>query len=199
ARRLNRVVEIVTGLDVHGNAVAAGCRNRFEVLLGRLSHQVDVDYAVHAVDLLGDRREHDRADRDRLDEVPVADVEMEDAHAGDHQRLDLLAEPREVARVQGRLDFDGPHPVAPRHDAPVYCCLRRAMKNPLVRWTCGSVSRDSGRRGCVNAGHSSPSGSASSPEEATIASFCSALIVQTEYVIAPPGRTRSAATRTRSR
>ena len=32
------------------------------------------------------------------------------------------------------------------------------MKNPLVPWTCGSVSRNSGRDGCAKAGHSSPSG-----------------------------------------
>ena len=53
-----------------------------------------------------DRLEHDRADRDRLDEVPVADVEVEDPHAGvEAARLDLLAEAGEVGRVERRLDL----------------------------------------------------------------------------------------------
>ena len=38
------------------------------------------------------------------------------------------------------------------------------MKKPLVRSRCGSVSRNSGRVGCAYCGHSSPSGSTSSPE-----------------------------------
>ena len=54
------------------------------------------------------------------------------------------------------------------------------MKNPDVRWTCGSVSRNSGRRGCRKAGHSVPSGVGLEPEAATTSSFSAALIVQTE-------------------
>ena len=53
------------------------------------------------------------------------------------------------------------------------------MKKPLVPWTCGSVCRNSGRRGCRNCGHSSI-GSTSRPEASTTASDSSALIVQTE-------------------
>ena len=47
--------------------------------------------------------------------MAVADVEVEDADAGVQQGLDLLAELREVRRVQRRLDLDGPNPVAPSH------------------------------------------------------------------------------------
>ena len=54
------------------------------------------------------------------------------------------------------------------------------MKNPLVPDTCGSVRRNSGRVGCANCGHSSPSGTGVRPLASTIASFSSALIVQTE-------------------
>ena len=133
ARCLDRAVEVVARLDVNRNGVAARRRDRLEVLLRRLGHQVAVDHAVHPMDLLRDRLQHDRADRDRLDEVAVANVEVEDANAGAHQRLDLLAESREIRRIEGRLDLDRPHPLGPRHDAAVYCGVRRAMKKPLVR------------------------------------------------------------------
>ena len=54
------------------------------------------------------------------------------------------------------------------------------MKNPDVPWRCGVVSRNSGRFGCANCGHSSPSGSASRPDASTTASFSSAFSVHTE-------------------
>ena len=57
---------------------------------------------------------------------------------------------------------------------------RRAMKNPDVPCRCGVVSRNSGRFGCANCGHSSPSGSGSRPSASTTASFSSAFSVQTE-------------------
>ena len=74
-----------------------------------------VEHAAEPVDDRRDRLEDDRADRDRLDEVPVTDVEVEDAHARLHDRLDLLAEPREVGRVERRLDLGGAHPFVPAH------------------------------------------------------------------------------------
>ncbi len=61
-----------------------------------------------------------------------------------------------------------------------YEAFRRAMKNPDVPCRSGRVSRNSGSFGWANCGHSSPSGSISSPEASTTASFSSALIVQTE-------------------
>ena len=48
--------------------------------------------------------------------MAVTDVEMEDADARVQQVLDLLAEMREIRRVQRRLDLDCPHPVAPSHN-----------------------------------------------------------------------------------
>ena len=59
---------------------------------GLVDHHVHVEPAAEAVDERRDRLEHDRADRDRLDEVAVADVEVEHQHTGAHQVLDLLAE-----------------------------------------------------------------------------------------------------------
>jgi hypothetical protein len=55
-----------------------------------------------------------------------------------------------------------------------------AMKKPLVPCTSGRVSRNSGRFGWANSGHSAPSGSGVRPDASTTASFSSALSVQTE-------------------
>ena len=54
------------------------------------------------------------------------------------------------------------------------------MKNPVVPWTSGRVSRNSGRRGCAYRGHSVPSGSTVKPLASTIASVSSAFGVQTD-------------------
>ena len=137
-----------------------------------VDHQMAVECAAALVHERRDRLQHDRADRHGLDEMSVADVEVEDTHTGVQERLDLLAEPCEVGGVDRRLELE----VAPDH----VVIVSRATKKPLVPWTCGSVSRNSGRRGCANCGHSAPSGSTRRPLASTIASFSSALIVQTE-------------------
>src|SRR4029450_10559430 len=99
-----------------GDAVAARLGDRTKVLLRAHDHQMDVEDTASLVDDRRDRLPHDRPDRDRLDELPVADVELEDPRAGVHERLELLAEAREVGRVDRRLDLDAPHPVTPAHD-----------------------------------------------------------------------------------
>ena len=165
--------EIGTSLVVDGDAVPAGSLDLGEVLLGRLRHEMTVDVTVARVDDRRDPLEDDRADRDRLDEVAVADVEVEDARARPQQHLDLLAETREVGRVERRLDFHRSDPVVPAHLGASLGCCRRAMKKPVVPCTCGCVSRNSGRRGCRNCGQSSPSGSTWSPEASTMSSFSS--------------------------
>ena len=70
---------VVTHLDVEGDAVAARLPDLLEVALGLHDHQVAVDPATGLVDGRRDRLHHDRADRDRRDELPVADVDVEDA------------------------------------------------------------------------------------------------------------------------
>ena len=82
---------VVGDLDVEGDAVAAGARDLRDVPLGVVDHEVAVEHAAPLVHEAGDRLQDDRADRDRLDEVAVADVEVEDARAGVEQLLDLLA------------------------------------------------------------------------------------------------------------
>ena len=56
----------------------------------------------------------------------------------------------------------------------------RATKNPDVPWTCGSVSRNSGRRGWRNSGHAAPRSSIRRPSASTTASFSARLTVHTE-------------------
>ena len=90
-----------------------------EVLLRLGDHQVAVEPPAALVDEPGDRREHDRADRDLADEVPVADVEVEDAHARVEQRVELRAETREVGSVDRGLDLGPSYPVGPRHGRTV--------------------------------------------------------------------------------
>ena len=86
---------------------------------GVVDHQVAVDRgAFDGVHERGDVLEHDRAHGDRLDEMAVAHVEVEDARAGAEQDVDLLAERCEVRRVERRFDFDRPDPVSPGHAAP---------------------------------------------------------------------------------
>ena len=107
ARDGDRRGHVVDDLVVERDAVAAGLRELREVLRRVVDHQVAVDRrAVDRVDERRDRLQHDRPDRDRLDEVPVADVEVEDARARPQQHLDLVAEAREVGRVERRLDLD---------------------------------------------------------------------------------------------
>ena len=108
--------QVVARLVVHGDAIAARLCDRLEVLLRPFGHQVAVDECAGVVDRGRDRLEDDRADRHRLDEVPVADVEMEDAHAGAEQHVDLVAEVREVCGIERRLDLDRANPLRPAHD-----------------------------------------------------------------------------------
>src|SRR5437016_603220 len=161
------------------DAVAAGLCDLREVVHRIVDHEVAVQRTIHAVHDRRDRPQHDRAHRDRLDEMPVADVEMEDPHAAAQQDVHLVAEPREVGRIDGGLDLDRPHPVPPAHVRRLYW-VSRAMKKPLVPFPYGRVRRNSGRRGWTNCGHSSPSGTTLSPLASTTASFSSAFIVQTE-------------------
>ena len=66
--------------------------------------------AVEGVDERCDRLEHDRPHRDRLDEVAVTDIEMEDARPGTQEHLDLLADDREVGCIERRLDLGSTSP-----------------------------------------------------------------------------------------
>ena len=80
-----------------------------------VDHEVAVHRAADRVHEGSDVLQDDRPDRHRIDEVTVADVEMEDARAGPQEDVDLFAEAREVRRIKRRLDLDRPDPVPPGH------------------------------------------------------------------------------------
>ena len=116
ARRDRRGV--VGDLDVEGDRVGARGGELLEVVGGIVDHQVAVEHAARRVDPRCDRPEHDRSHRDRRDEMPVADVEVEDPAARLEQCVDLLPEPAEVGGVERRLELRPvPDPVAPPHGA----------------------------------------------------------------------------------
>ena len=83
--------QVLTGLEMNGDAVGPGLGERLEVAFGLEDHQVAIDRTAGFVDQRRNRLEDDRAGRDRRHEVAVADVEVEDTDAGSEQHLDLLA------------------------------------------------------------------------------------------------------------
>ena len=96
--------------------------------------------------------EHDRPDRDRLDEVAVADVEVEDARAGVEQvprsaRRGARSRRRRATARSRTVRIQSRQATAEAYEARY--TRTRATKKPDVPCTCGSVSRNSGRRGCA--------------------------------------------------
>ena len=96
-------------LSPPARATASKCRS------GRSTMRWQSRTPPQRVDERGDRRHDDRPDRDLGDEVAVAGVEVEDARARLHERAELVAEAREVGRVDRRLDLDLACPFAPAH------------------------------------------------------------------------------------
>ncbi len=90
-------------------------RERLEVPLRPLDHQVAVERRSPRMDERSDRGDHDRADRDLGDEVGVSGVEVDDLRARLDQHSELLAEAREVGGVDRRLDLHLACPLAPAH------------------------------------------------------------------------------------
>ena len=108
-----RVVDVRRGLGVQGDRVRAGGRELVDLALGALDHQVDVEDPP--VDLVAQGLDDQRADRDRRDEVPVHDVDVDHAAPRVHDLADLLAEAREVGGEDRRRDRDlarQPHQMA---------------------------------------------------------------------------------------
>ena len=126
--------EVVAGLVVHGHAVPAGLRDLPEMLLRALDHEVAVEHAAEPVDDRRDRLEDDRADRDRLDEVPVTDVEVEDAHARLH---DASRSARRAARSRPRRATARSRRCAPIRSSPSSDLLSRGAprrySSPVMR------------------------------------------------------------------
>ncbi len=81
---------------MNADRVGAGARELLDLIARALDHQMDVDRSAGIVDLIGDRSGHQRADRDRRDEVAVHDVDVNHASAGSHHLGHLRAEAGEV-------------------------------------------------------------------------------------------------------
>ena len=177
---------IVRRLDVERDRVGAGCGELLEMMRRVVDHQVAVE---HAAARRGSAGAIDRSTTGPIvtggTKWPSPTVEMEHAAARREQLVDLLAQAAEVGRVERRLHLEVvTDPVAPGHGSIATGRTRQRIaggrrRSPLVPCTCGSVCRNSGRVGCRNGGHSSPS--AASTREArtrsTTASLSSALTV----------------------
>ena len=173
ARERDDVRQVRAGLEVDGDAVGAGFGELRDVPLRALDHQVAVEHAARAWTSGAIHLSTIGPDRHGRDEVAVADVPVEDPALGAQQHLDLLAEAREVGRVERRLDLDRPDPVVPAHGADD---RSRAMKNPEVWSRCGSVSRNSGRADARTAATPRRAARARGRLASTTASFSSALM-----------------------
>ena len=104
ADRLQRAMQMRAGFGMHGDVVAAGLGEGFEIGIARRDHQMRVE------DLLG-MRAH------RLDDVgavgnvrhkmPVHHVEMDPVGAGLIHRADFFAELGEIRSQDRRCDDEG--------------------------------------------------------------------------------------------
>jgi hypothetical protein len=140
-------------------------RERVGLVRGRRVRPGELEHgrrAVRAVGRQDERRVPGTEGRAEPQGPPCREVRRQR-----RQRLEPLGAARDLAPPEDPLGDPG------------HGTSSRATKKPLVRWTCGSVRRNSGRRGCRNCGHSPPSGSTGRPSASTTASFSSALIVQT--------------------
>ena len=131
ARLGDHAGQVLAGLVVDGDAVAAGLGELAKVLLRVLDHQVAVEHAAGLVDDRRDRLRDDRADRDRLDEVAVTHVEVEDPRvrvAGASP-----AAPR-AARSRPRRSTARSRRCAPTHSSPSIRSRRpRRYSSPVMR------------------------------------------------------------------
>ena len=82
-------------LDMHGDDVAAGFRERGEIGIARLDHEMAVEGLIGT---RPQRLDHRRAERDVGDEMPVHHVEMNPVGVRGDDVLDFLAELGEVGR-----------------------------------------------------------------------------------------------------
>ena len=99
--RLQAAMQVRARLGVDGDQVGAGARERLEVRLVGLDHQVHVERLGRE---RPERPHHLRAEAQIGHEVAVHDIEMDPVGAGGVDRAHLLAQPREVGGQHGRGD-----------------------------------------------------------------------------------------------
>ena len=106
ATRRKQTVRVAGRLRVKADRVGAGLGEIRDLPVGVFDHQVAVEDAAGVVDLVGDRGDDQRPDRDRRDERAVHHVDVDDPRACRHHVGDLGAEPGEVGREDRRGDAD---------------------------------------------------------------------------------------------
>ena len=154
ADHLQRVVDVRRRLGVHGDHVGAGLRERLDLPLGPLDHQVAVEDPAARVDEVADRLDDQRPDRDRRDEVPVHHVDVDHLRAGVHHELDLLGELREVAGEERRRDL------AARNRSALTRAPRRPRGPRARRRTRGTARPPAAAARSPSAGRTTPAAAA---------------------------------------
>ena len=127
-----RVVQVRRRLGVDGDRVGAGARELGDLALGPLDHQVHVEHAAGRVDLLGERGDDQRPDRDRRDEVAVHHVDVDHARARLHDRR-RPARPGARSRPRGSTARRGARAAARQLGSHAACGVRSG------RQTCVSI------------------------------------------------------------
>ena len=84
------------GLGVEGDGVGSRPHELPGLALGALDHEMRLQHSARVVHALGERGDDQRAERDRGDEVPVHDVDVDHAGARVEHLPDLLAQAAEV-------------------------------------------------------------------------------------------------------
>ena len=91
--RVQHVVELRRGFEVHRDVVRPGARDVAHVALGLLDHQVSVDDAPGVVNSIRDGLNDHRSERDGRDEMAVHHVDMDHPRAGRQHLVHLRAQP----------------------------------------------------------------------------------------------------------
>jgi hypothetical protein len=100
---------MLAGLGVEGDIGRAGLGEVRDDPVDRPHHEMHVDVGLDAV--LAQRLADQRADGEIRDVVIVHDIEVHDVGAGLQDLVDLLAEPGEIRRQDGRGNLEISHGV----------------------------------------------------------------------------------------
>ncbi len=83
--------------------LAPASRERRNVLVGILDHQVAVEGDV---DRFAQRRDHRRPDRNIGHKMPIHNIDMEEGRSTSHRLIGILGQTGEISRQYGRRYLD---------------------------------------------------------------------------------------------